>query len=156
VKIYLAGRFGRQTELRVVRLELSTMGFPVTSRWLDQQNPGDWPDGTPFEVLNNDPASVAPFAVRDMEDLLEADTVISFTDGAFGARGGRHVEFGLALALGKRMLIVGPRENLFHTLGRVEHHPEWAGLAAQMENWCADSRDQLVVPPSYHRDRTDH
>jgi hypothetical protein len=32
------------------------------------------------------------------------------------ATGGRHVEFGLALAQGKRVIIVGPRENVFHYL----------------------------------------
>ena len=39
---------------------------------------------------------------------------------AWSARGGRHVEFGLALAAGKRLCIVGPRENIFHFLPRVE------------------------------------
>jgi len=37
-------------------------------------------------------------------------------------RGGRHVEFGLALAWGKRLMIVGPRENVFHCLPQVEQY----------------------------------
>lgn len=35
-------------------------------------------------------------------------------------RGGRHVEFGLAVALGKRLIVIGHRENLFHHLPAVE------------------------------------
>ena len=41
------------------------------------------------------------------------------------SRGGRHVEFGLALAWGKGVVVVGPRENVFHTLPQVEHFWRW-------------------------------
>ena len=49
---------------------------------------------------------------------MAADAVIIFTEipNTILATGGRHVEFGLALAQGKRMIIVGPRENVFHYL----------------------------------------
>ena len=49
---------------------------------------------------------------------MAADTVIIFTEipNTILATGGRHVEFGLALAQGKRVIIVGPRENVFHYL----------------------------------------
>lgn len=33
-----------------------------------------------------------------------------------------HVEFGYALALEKRMVIIGLRENIFHTHPMVEHY----------------------------------
>ena len=57
-------------------------------------------------------------ARQDCEDLMAADTVIIFTEipNTILATGGRHVEFGLALAQGKRMIIVSPRENVFHYL----------------------------------------
>ena len=49
---------------------------------------------------------------------MAADAVIIFTEipNTILATGGRHVEFGLALAQGKRVIIVGPRENVFHYL----------------------------------------
>jgi hypothetical protein len=49
---------------------------------------------------------------------MAADAVIIFTEipNATPATGGRHVEFGLALAQGKRVIVVGPRENVFHYL----------------------------------------
>jgi hypothetical protein len=49
--------------------------------------------------------------------LLAAEMVISFTGG--GGKGGRHVEFGLAVAAGKRLVVIGPRENVFHCLPGV-------------------------------------
>jgi hypothetical protein len=49
---------------------------------------------------------------------MAADAVIIFTEipNTVLATGGRHVEFGLALAQGKRVIVVGPRENVFHYL----------------------------------------
>ena len=56
-----------------------------------------------------------------------ADALIAFTERprAELTRGGRHVEFGMALAWRKRVLVVGPRETVFHTLGQVEHFWKW-------------------------------
>ena len=49
---------------------------------------------------------------------MAADAVIVFTEmpNSVLATGGSHVEFGLALAQGKRVIVVGPRENVFHYL----------------------------------------
>jgi hypothetical protein len=53
-----------------------------------------------------------------LEDLNEVDTLIFFSEDSETSwpRGGRCVEYGIALALGRRLLMVGPRENLFHEL----------------------------------------
>jgi hypothetical protein len=54
--------------------------------------------------------------------------VVSFTEqprALNGNRGGRHVEFGLAVALNKRLIVVGYRENLFHWLPQVEFVSSW-------------------------------
>ena len=49
------------------------------------------------------------------------------TLGADGARGGgsRQVEFGMALALGKTVIVVGPMEHLFHRLPEVQVVETW-------------------------------
>ena len=62
------------------------------------------------------------FAREDFEDIMNADAVISFTEvpRTTKSRGGRHVEFGIALAAGKKCIIVGPRENVFHCLPWVD------------------------------------
>ncbi|HLK90206.1 MAG TPA: hypothetical protein VKZ18_09950 [Polyangia bacterium] len=108
MKIYIASRYDRRFEMLGVTAVLMRAGHVVTSRWIEGR--GDGPE-------------VA--AAEDLEDVLRADCLVSFTEEpaagvAWSARGGRHVEFGLAVAAGKRLCIVGPRENIFHFLPRVE------------------------------------
>jgi hypothetical protein len=124
MKIYLAARYSRNAEMRGVRDVLQTLGHHITSRWIDCHAGKYLTSFTP-EHLNNDPEYCSAIARHDWDDLSEADTVISFTDTTGGGKGGRHVEFGLSLALGKRSILVGPRENVFHTLPEIEHYPSW-------------------------------
>ena len=37
------------------------------------------------------------------------------------SRGGRHVEFGIAIGLSKIVIAVGPRETVFHHLPEIRH-----------------------------------
>jgi hypothetical protein len=126
VRIYLAARFSQHPEMQGVRDVLQAMGHEVTSRWIDL-HAGKQPNSAMVEQLNGDPESVAEFGLHDLEDIDAADTVISFTAGG-GGKGGRHVEFGYGLALMRRMILVGPRENVFHTLPCVEHYEDWPRL----------------------------
>lgn len=109
MRIYLAARFDRSGEMLAVAAALSRAGHFVTSRWIHGRQ--------------NAPDLVS--AVEDVEDLADADCLVSFTERptagvSWAARGGRHVEFGVAVATGKRVCVVGPRENIFHHLPRVE------------------------------------
>ncbi len=128
MKIYLASRFSRNDEMRGVRDVLTALGHEITSRWIDQHG-GDQLESAAQEVLNSDPESVCHFGVHDLEDIQAADTTISFTSADGGGKGGRHVEHGIALGLGKRVIVCGPRENIFHTLPQVEHYATWRELA---------------------------
>ena len=129
VAVYLTARYSRNAEMRAYRDALAHLDITVTSRWIDlhpdivgnHKSKGD-------EALNLSPEECAPFAGHDLADVDEADWVVSFT-GAGGRRGGRHVDFGYALARGKRLFVVGPREHVFHTLPAVEHFPTWAAFA---------------------------
>jgi hypothetical protein len=110
MRIYLAARYDRRWEMLGVAASLERVGHDVTSKWIEGGR-------------GNDPAVVP--AVEDLIDLSQADCLVSFTEApargvAWAARGGRHVEFGVALATGKRLCIVGPRENIFHHLLAVE------------------------------------
>ncbi len=125
--VYLAARFSRNDEMRGVRDVLEAIGYKVTSRWIDLHG-GDQLESAAAEVLNSDPASVAHFGQHDIEDLAAADIVVSFTSTDGGGKGGRHVEHGIAIGMGKRLIVCGPRENIFHTLPQVEHYPNWARL----------------------------
>ena len=125
--VYLAARYSRHAEMRGVRDVLAPLGYKVTSRWIDQHG-GDLLESIVAEKLNADPGACDHYAFADVDDLMAADIVISFTSADGGGKGGRHVEFGMAVALGKRLVIVGPRENVFHTLPEIEWHPDWAHL----------------------------
>jgi hypothetical protein len=124
MKIYIAARYDRRFEMLGVAAALIRAGHEVTSRWIEGGRGGE-------------PEIIA--AVEDVGDLTRADCIVTFTEAPergvpWAARGGRHVEFGLALAMGKRVCVVGPRENVFHHLLHVEVYagvPELvAGLAA--------------------------
>jgi hypothetical protein len=129
VKIFLSGRYSRRDRLRALRAQLRLMGHEVTSRWLD----------TAWEGGDGSGSSAAPaecrsrHALEDLEDVARADCLVAFTEppGA-GGRGGRHVEFGAALALGKRVVVVGFRENLFCHHPAVEFFDGWAEARAAL------------------------
>ena len=139
MKIYLAARYSMHPEMQGVRDVLTVFGHEITSRWIDLHG-GDQLESTTSAQLNSHPEAVAEFGLHDIEDIEAADTVISFTAGG-GGKGGRHVEFGYGLALMKRMIIVGPRENVFHTLPCVKHYPDWPRLAAALAPMSAHGVD---------------
>lgn len=125
-KVYLAAAYRRQDEMRGVRDVLQALGYQVTSRWIDLDEGTSDPAGLGPADLEGQPERGAPFALKDKADIQAAETVISFTGVA--GRGGRHVEFGIGLALGKRLVVVGPREHVFHALPEVEWFPDWSRL----------------------------
>jgi hypothetical protein len=136
-KIYLAARYSRNAEMRGVRDVLQALGYEVTSRWIDQHG-GNLLESIVAEKLNADPAGASRYAEIDIDDLRAADVVISFTSVDGGGKGGRHVEYGLALGLGKRLVLVGPREHVFHTLPAVEWYPDWPHFVTA---WSAPALD---------------
>lgn len=114
-RVYLAADFARQAEMREVRDALAAAGVAVTSRWIDvdvttgaeQTMVTDARPGSLEAIRNSD------HALDDLEDVRRADVLVQFTTGE-KARGGRHVELGFAIGMGKRVAIVGPREHIFH------------------------------------------
>ena len=145
-RIYLAGRYSRREELCLYRDEAQSLGYVVTSRWLDgehQLHPHpekvDGHDGqTPFEA--------EPFARDDFHDVLRADIVILFTEPprSTASRGGRHVEFGIGLAARKELWIVGPRENVFHTLHFVHQYEDWQRARATLNRQMIPYQDVVI------------
>lgn len=135
MKIYLASRYSRREELVKYRTELQNLGLDVQARWLDGKHQLA-NDGTPIgdkgeklvEGVDDGSTNVqnaqlrSKFAQDDWEDVSSADLVINFTEAPRSSanRGGRHVEFGIALARNARVIVVGHRENIFHWLPCVE------------------------------------
>lgn len=135
MKIYLAARYSRREELCDYRRQLQDMGHEVQCRWLDgpkQISDTGIPIGEAGEALIEGSGAEAAIlragmAQDDWEDVVGAEVVINFTETPRSTpnRGGRHVEFGIALAGGARVLVVGHRENIFHWLPTVEFHETW-------------------------------
>ena len=117
MRIYLAARYRRRPEMQRRAEELSALGHHVTSRWIRGSHSVS--DGL-------DDPSWTSFAQEDFEDVAAADAVVCFLEPGGGGSGGRHAEFGMALGQGKRTIVVGEPEHLFHTLPSIEAYPTWA------------------------------
>lgn len=128
MNVYLAARYSRFREMQGCRTIIEALGHMVTSRWINGDHDYKGEASPAAERLR--------FAQEDWDDLIAADCVVSFTEepGKAGGRnrGGRHVEFGAGLALGKRMVVVGYRENVFHELPTVEFHETWGGFVRSL------------------------
>lgn len=161
MRVYLAARFSRLPELNRYREELAELGIEVTSRWLDGGH--EWV-GTPDEEIP--PWEQARFAMEDLDDILAADLLVCFTEpsGEGPARGGRHVEMGFALALGKPILVVGHYENVFYCLPSIMFMETWDAALAWLQIaqqtwlpvpvWDRHERDQFrVVQPQWRAPR---
>jgi nucleoside 2-deoxyribosyltransferase len=144
LRVYLAARYSRREELVGYQRELEHIGAVVPSRWLLGEH--QW-EGKAAEVAEayekrlETPPEAVQFALDDWEDLRSADVVVSFTEApraSSTSRGGRHVEFGMAYALGKPCIVVGYRENVFHLLPGVEYAPDWSGARGMLALLIAD------------------
>lgn len=148
--IYLAGKYDMSKErLRAVRETLRSMGFVVTSSWLDETATESFGGSSMPESSDASDAKMRANAIRDMREVLDADVFLLDTLDE-SASGGREVELGLAMAtfLGDLSLrldgddlelldhehggdyckttlqIVGPKRNIFHHLAHF-HYENW-------------------------------
>lgn len=117
MKVYLASQYNRRDELRKYRDQLVTIGVEVTSRWLDETEPLDG------HLTHRDASWYSHTATVDLEDVDVADIIVFFSEDPLKGvpRGGRHVEFGYAIARNKSIYTVGVKENVFHYLPNVYH-----------------------------------
>jgi len=119
MNVYLAGRFSKRHVLHKLGKFLEENGHKIVSRWT---LPGT--DHIKIVGLSAQAADSERqrFASEDIADIRECDWVVSLMEPPRNnSRGGRHVEFGYAMALYKHLTIIGPRETVFHHLGAVEH-----------------------------------
>lgn len=121
MKIYLCARYSRREELGLLAQELLMLGHTITSQWLLGTHDAD----SPTDVDR------CKWAQEDLHDLYAAEMLVAFTEDRANlvgnpGRGGRHVEFGLAYGLGLRLVVIGPRENVFHCLPLVRQFGTFA------------------------------
>ena len=114
VKVYIAAPYPEREAAQAVMRDLENqIGFEVTSTWLREMD----------ELAD-------AYARLDLADVGRADVLVALNPSAWTntGTGGRHVEFGYALALGKRIVLVGERSNIFHYLSDVVVVPNVASL----------------------------
>ena len=105
--VYLSARHMRRPELLAARERLVAAGVRVTARWLDG-----------FDL----PGGIGPASRQDIE---RCDACVLLGDER-GDSGHRHVEFGMAMALGKPIVVVAPEaENHWQRLPEVTVVPDW-------------------------------
>lgn len=116
--IYIASRYSRKDEMREVAEVLRGWGYKVTSSWLAEPHDSNM-------TLDQLPVTTnAGYAQVDLDDVLAADVMLFFSeDPLIGTpRGGRHVEYGFAVANGIEIFTVGPKENIFHYLPYIKNY----------------------------------
>lgn len=117
--VYLAGRYSRKLELKALISVLAEHNIRVNSSWLDE------PYSPQTGLHDVTPEFCRETAAIDIADIRACDTFVFFAESPLigTPRGGRHVEFGMALAYGKRVVVIGDHENIFHFLPQIIHYP---------------------------------
>ena len=128
--IYMAARYDRREEIVGYANELRNNGYEVNSRWLlgtHQIHKNAEKVDAIQQPENGITLEARPFAQDDIQDIFRCDTLIFFSEPpeAYTKRGGRHVEFGMAFAWHKDIIIIGKRENVFHTLPEIKRYDTW-------------------------------
>lgn len=115
-KVYLAAQYGWRDTLKWYAKQLAALGVEVTSTWLNERK------DPKSELTELNTRFLKDHAIVDVVDIKRADAIVLFTVKPTDTtkRGGRHVEFGIAYALGKELIICGPYENIFHYLPEVK------------------------------------
>lgn len=155
MRYYFAGAYARRDELALCAtwLKFAVIGAVVTSRWLTYDAGNDDGGFSAGQMVTDAEVEKAWwYGQRDIEDLSESDAIVSFTGE--GARGGRHIEHGIAISyhdnhpwdLSKRtepirLIVVGPREHVFHCHPATEQYGSWdAFLAHEIEQYREETQ----------------
>lgn len=140
--VYLAGPYAARLTLSQYAGELIHMGYAVTAKWLNGEHEAKRDQQPTREERGQ-------WAHMDMRDVNRADVLVAFTAGAtgvaptFGTSGGRHIETGYALALNKRVILVGDEENVFHALPQIIVCPTWHEAALLLAHELVEHKRNL-------------
>ncbi len=117
IKVYLAADYRLKDELYILALILEAAGLEVTSRWIHAKE-------EPITGLSLERRREC--SVIDLEDIRAADVFVLVNPEEFAksGTGGRHVELGYALGIGKPVVVFGERTNVFHSIPQVRHSEE--------------------------------
>lgn len=105
IRVYIAAPYQTLDTTKALAETLQAAGIEVTSRWLFEDS---------AEMTDE-------WARKDLDDVRRADMLLALNLPGWenSGTGGRHVEFGYALALHKPVLLIGKRTHIFHYLNEV-------------------------------------
>jgi hypothetical protein len=132
LNIYIAGWFGAKERLRQVRDRIEKVGCRVVGTWLDEETGAPEAPGL-TTVGDVTPEQCREYAVRDYYEVTKTADILILDTIDVNPRGGREVEYGMALAAGLTLWVVGPRRNVFHYIAH-RHFPTWDGALGALEN----------------------
>lgn len=102
IPIALAASYQHKEKMQAFARELEELNWHNISRWVDSEDD------------NNDTESYHQFADDDMRDIYDAKNFILFTEPyPTPDRNSRLVEMGMALAYGKIVITIGPKETIY-------------------------------------------
>ena len=128
--VYFAGRFSQRQNLLQRSKDLKhVVDINVTSRWLF----GLHGSAEDF-AAKKDQDFYEMCAAEDLFDIDNSDTFILFSEDPkqLFCRGGRMVEYGYALAKQKRMIVIGPAQNIFMLFPCVTRYETWEDFIRQI------------------------
>lgn len=103
--VYVAARSGLRDQARACAALLRSGGVDVTSTWHDNER--FVPDLPSYDL-----DYCTGEADRDVAELRRSTIIVRLSDGQLGT-GGNLVEWGVAIALGLRRILVGAPVNVF-------------------------------------------
>lgn len=108
MKIYLAAMYQWMDRMKIEREKYRAAGFEITSDWIESD-------------AVNQARSRHENATLDLDGVKRADVFVLYTlpIGTMFSSGGRMTELGYAIAKGKRIILVGERENVFCHLENI-------------------------------------
>ena len=102
-KLFVAAAWSRRGEVQRIKGILEDLGFECTNRWQDLSDDYDARES----------------ALLNLHDLHRSEILVLLTDSD-STTGGYHVEFGLCMARRMPIILVGPRQNIYHHLDLVD------------------------------------
>lgn len=133
MKFYFAAKFEDADKLLpLVAWVHGTSKNSVTSSWLHIE-PG---------TVSKSAGEAASWAFQDLRDIDACDMLVLFNFDEKQSPG-RNIEFGYALAKGKRLGIVGKPHGVFQHMPGIEHFP---GGIEDFMHWHSAFHDGLLYP----------
>lgn len=124
VKVYIGSRLSMANKAESLARTLRGAEHDVVSTWHTERGLD--------RVLS--PQERAAVALRDYTELMSADCFVDLVPDD-GPQGGQCVEFGMAVAWQKVVVVVGTRNHIFHYLGTVGHVNHADDVPEALEEW---------------------